>query len=479
MKLRWITCAALLLLGAYARALDAQPYRWDITLNGGWGITTAALGDDGLGFNQGSLGFDNNWMFGGQFGFWISRRVGVRLNGSYTSTPFMQGDDLTLFDDINLWSGTGDLLVRFVEPRPRWSGTEWLPYFTAGLGAHWVNPPGDHYIVAEEFDDDFPEEPLEIEGPTGVPIVCNLGLCRGPASPGFPGIGGIPVPGTRTFFLEEGASLAGLLGLGLDLRLAPSFALRLEFGDLIWDAPFDEVAQRENLELVVRPLSDVVSTVHQFYATLGASVLFGLRSEPRRERVVVLPAPPPPPPPPPARPAPRPRPRPAPPPPRPRPTSEDISVCVVNPSVAGGLQMITAQRSLTTGDTTVRGRSLSSVSSSIPVAEDADWYIRGAPFEIGDGQTRLLFTVTGSAQTLSPSALVYIGTVNRLPVFARRSGIPAPLDRLGPSTDLSQAMAQSASIHNALNRTPMIYVPLQATGCVFLALVQQEAIRKK
>src|SRR5688572_23708970 len=122
---------------------------------------------------------------GAQLGFWFSRQVGMRANFSYVASPFMQGDGATLFDDVNLWSGTGDVLIRFTEPRSGWSGAEWLPYFAIGLGAHWVNPPGDAYIAADEIDDDFPDEGLEIEGTAGVPIVCRLGACTGPATVGF------------------------------------------------------------------------------------------------------------------------------------------------------------------------------------------------------------------------------------------------------------------------------------------------------
>src|SRR5688572_455077 len=199
---------------------------------------------------------------GGQLGFWFSRQVGMRANFSYVASPFMQGDGVTLFDDVNLWSGTGDILIRFTEPRSRWSGAEWLPYFAIGIGAHWVNPPGDAYIAGDEIDDDDDDfdDPLEIEGSSGAPIVCRIGFCFGPSTPGFPGIGGAPVADTRTLFLKEASSFAGLLGLGVDLRLAPSFAIRAEVGDLIWGAPLDDVEQRENVFNVVRSFDGVGST---------------------------------------------------------------------------------------------------------------------------------------------------------------------------------------------------------------------------
>jgi hypothetical protein len=481
-RLRSIHITAVLSGLLIAAPTTAQRYRWDFNLNGGWGMTSAAIDDDEPAFSQGSLGFDNNWQMGGQLGFWFSRQVGMRANFSYMASPFMQGDGVTLFDDVNLWSGTGDVLIRFTEPRSRWSGAEWLPYFAIGLGAHWVNPPGDAYIAADEIDDDLPDQGLEIEGTSGVPIVCRLGACTGPASLGFPGIGGVPVPDTRTLFLKEGTSLAVLIGLGVDIRLAPSFALRVEAGDLVWDAPLDEVQQRENVTNMVRPTSDAGRPIHQFYATLGLNVLFGLDSPPRPVAVVRL-APPPPPPPPAPRPEPRREPpppvrrapprRPAPAPPPPRPTTEDITVCVIDPSVRSGVRMITAQRSLATGDTSMIRR------GNVRTANDAEWYVRGAPFEIGSGPNRMVYQISGAARTLSAGNLTLLGTVDGLGVYTDRGSLRPPLGNLAPGTDLERLVAESQSVYNAVDAIERLYVPVRATGCVFHALVKQTQIRKK
>ena len=487
--LRSIPIASVIFSIAVTAPAAAQHYRWDFNLNGGWSITSAVLDDNDEAFNNGALGFDNNWQGGAQFGYWFSRTVGLRANFSYVSSPFMQGDGATLVDKVNLWSGTGDVLIRFVQPRRSWSGAEWLPYFAFGLGAHWVNPPGDSYVAVDEIDNELPEEGIEIEGPSGQPIVCRLGSCFGPATPGFPGIGGIPIPGTRTLFLSEGTSLAALIGLGVDIRLAPSFALRVEAGDLVWDAPLDEVEERENVSNLVRPISDAGRAVHQFYATLGVSVLFGLDSPPRPVAVIRAPAPPPPPepaprrepPPPPAR-RPPPR-RPAPPPPRPRPTTEEVSVCVIDPGVRSGVRMMSAQRSLSTGDTTIaRGGSnvpLARALGSVRTANDANWYVRGAPLEIGTGPNRILYVVSGAARTLSPGNLTLLGTVDGLGVYTNRSSLRPPLGNLAPGTDLDRLIDQSRSVFNALDSVETVYVPVRATGCVFHALVKQSQILKK
>ena len=467
--LRGATVALPMLLLLTALPLQAQHYRWDLSVNGGWSITSGALSGDKLqtfaddAFEGESLGFDNNWIYGAQLGYWFSRSVGLRANLSYMDTGFHQGDGTNLFDKVNLWGGTGDVLIRFAKPRENWSGAEWLPFVALGIGANWVNPSGDNWLVVNELDvdeeDGFIER--ELEGNSGVPIVCRLGLCAGPSTPGFFGVGGIPDINDRTFFLREGSSLTGLLGLGTDLRLSPSFALRLETGFRFWEAPIDEVVQQENLENVLFPLSEGVGgTVSQFYATLGLNLLMDLRPKPIP--VAIAPAPPPPP-------APRP------------PETEDITVCLVD--ATSGVARVDAKRYIASGDTTILRNGvetrLSDATALVQVAGTADWYVRGAPLEIGKAPKRVAYVTTGAARVIEPSDLRQVGTVNGLQVFVDPDDIEDPINAINPTVDLNRLLEESADAFRVMDTIKVVYVPLQANGCVFQAMQKQEEIRKK
>src|SRR5688572_33438650 len=167
----------------------AQHYRWDLSANGGLNSTSGVLKGDALqpvsgGLLDGSsLNFGDTWMYGTQLGYWFSRTFGFRANLSFTESSLEQGD-VSLFDDLNVWGGTGDLMIRMIKPRREWSGAEWLPYVALGAGANWVNPAGDNWFTANElevdFDDDDIEDVVEFEGKSGVPIVCRLAVCAGP-----------------------------------------------------------------------------------------------------------------------------------------------------------------------------------------------------------------------------------------------------------------------------------------------------------
>ena len=467
--------ALLLALPATALPSSAQNYHWDFNVNFGhsWLGKILDLNDfDFADFDEDIGAFDddfedinlgNNWLGGAQLGYWFTRTVGLRANVAYTESSLNQRR-LDLFNSVNLWSFTGDLLVRLNKPEERWRGLEWLPYLAFGLGAQWINPAGDRFFLVNDinvldFDDnDDGIIDIEVQGHSGVAIVCTFGLCHVPRN-----VGGLFPIGTRAFFLEEESTLTGLLGIGLDVRFAPRFALRLEFGDRIWEAPMREALTREGVDFVLEDFADAGEVVNQFYLTAGASYLFGLESPPRQ--VVAMPAP-----------------RPAPPPP-PAPTTEEITVCVLDPTFASGLRNISARRSLTSGDTTIARNGdrveLSAAVGNIPVAANASWYLSGAPFAIGVAPRHMQYAVTGAPRAIEPSMLVFLGTVNGLAVFADRQTLGPALSNLGPNTDLNRLVLASEAARLALDAVPILYVPLQATGCVFLALQKQVEVRKR
>ena len=198
---------ALALAPFISTSASAQAYRWDATLNGGYTLRTSSVSfdnefffadelfDEEL-FDAGSLHFNNSWMVGAQLGYWFTRQIGLRANMTYSAADFRQSSAADLMNDVNMWGGTGDVMIRFSKPREKWDGKEFLPYAALGLGAHWTNPPGDGWIEVGDGDLDFDDDDffngLEIEGTSGVPIVCRLGVCAGPNTTGFPGVGTIP-----------------------------------------------------------------------------------------------------------------------------------------------------------------------------------------------------------------------------------------------------------------------------------------------
>ena len=462
---------ALALASFVSTPIMAQAYRWDASINGGGTVFTNLLGSNDDIITNASLidtdaiKFRPSWIAGGQLGYWFARNFGVRANFAYSAPDFRQGD-IHLFDDINVWNGTGDLLFRFVKPNKEWKGTEVLPYFAAGLGATWVNPPGNAFIEVDDgFFTEFPETfPVTVEGRSGIPVICRVGICNGPATPGFPGIGGIPVLGERTLFLKEGAKFAGLLGLGADFRFAPNFAVRLEVGDRIWKAPFDEVATEENVFFIVRKIDEIGKTINQFYGTLGLAVPFGLIHVPKAVAVRPAPAPPPPPPPPPP------------------PATETITVCVVDVTAPTGLAVLTGERNLQTGDTTVIrsgvATPISAAVGNVIVAGSADWFVRGEPLGIGTDKNKLIFLPVGSSRVIDANELDFIGTVNGLAVYVDRTVKTGALAVLGPNTDVTMIVNQNKGVHDALDKVTTLYVPASGSGCVFQEMARQQAVRK-
>jgi hypothetical protein len=449
----------------------AQFYRWDFTVNGGYSWLTGDILDradfdfddvfDNNVLNRDNVSLGNGGTVGAQLGYWFTKRIGLRANFAYTDSDIERHDifdffdgvngpfDFNLFDhDVNLWSGTGDLMIRLNTPRTRWDGFEWLPYVALGLGAQWINPAGDDFFVVDDIDIDLDDDDdlvFDVSGHSGIPLRCSVLI-------------------QTCAFLEEKSTLAGLVALGMDLRFSPNFSARLEFGDRIWESPVKEVFQDDLFPFVFEEIGDLGSTVNQLYLTAGLSYLFGLVEPPRR--VVVAPPP-----------------RPAPPPPPPPPATEEITVCVIDPTYAGGVRNITATRNLTTGDTTVMRNGdkvpLSQITANVPTVSGSPWYISGAPFEIGMAPNRLLYVSVGGARMIEPSDLAYLGNVNGLPVFADRMTLSPGLTNLGPNTDLNRIVVESADARHALEQVNVIYVPLQPTGCVFQALQKQVEVRKK
>ncbi|HEY0808819.1 MAG TPA: outer membrane beta-barrel protein [Longimicrobiales bacterium] len=435
--MKLVSKAALLgalILPMVAAPASAQTWKFDFSLGGGYAWYSSFLDDEdfpGLGADN-SVKFSSSPFLGAQFGFWPGN-WGLRLNATYADTE-LGSDDFTFHDNVNLWSGTGDVMFRFARPRDDYSGMEILPYAALGLGLKWMNPAGAGSAC------------VDTEGDTGdcTPLTA----------------------GTTTLAMKEGSTLMGLLGLGADWRIARSFAIRTEIGDRLWD-PKVHVATASGTGFVISD-EDVGSMIHELYAQVGLNFLFGIA---RPAEVAVAPAPMPPPPPPAA----------------PEIRREAISVCVVDPTAPGGIRMQSA--TLIEGrDTvvTVNGteRRLGDAMGNVMVASNADWYVRGQPLTMNIGNQKVEFATYGSARTIEASELAFLGTVNGVPVYADRDEVADVIEELNElnraqsGRDLGKILEEHKDLRQDLDDVKVVYVPLYATGCVFQGVQRQEEVRK-
>lgn len=427
-----VALASILLLPLAAAPASAQSWRWDLSLGGGYSWFNNQLdAEDAPDLADGDeIGFGSAPFLGAQLTFWATPRFGIRANATYADTDF-ESDEITYFDNVNLWTGTGDLLFRFRRPDAEFTRMEILPYLALGLGAKWINVAGEgDTCIDTEDDEDFE---------------CNVFSV-----------------GDDDFAMAKKATLAGLVGLGADWRFTPRFALRTEIGDRIWDSPIYAL-DPGTLET---PDEDVGSTVHELYGQLGLTFLFGLARPPA---VAVAP---------PAPPAPT---------PVPEPRRDAISVCVVDPTAPGGLRMQPAY--LIEGrDTvvTVGGvdRPLRESVGNVMVASNADWYVRGQPLTMRIGNENVEFATYGSARVIESDDLAFLGTINGTPVYADRNEVAEVIDELNElnraraGADLGQILEENRELRDELDDIRVVYVPLYATGCVFQGVQRQEEVRK-
>lgn len=439
---------ALLLPLAVSPVSAQTPWRFDVGVNGGGSWYSSLLGGDDTGGDAAK--FQPSWLTGGQVGVWFTPRIGIRANMTYTDTKLKQGDT-ELYGDVNLWSGSGDVLIRLTNPRSNFTGFQALPYVALGAGAKWINPAGDFFAVVDGGDAD-----------SGVPFTCVSGSCFGP--------GGVPVAGAANLFLKESASFMGLGGIGADLRVARNFAIRVEAGDRIYKPTVVAVGATGFPRAVTATSTDNrAKLVNEIYGQAGLHLLLGVAAP---EVVAITPAPAPPaetPPPPPA------------------PTTETVSVCVVDVTQPQGLRMLEATRTIATNDTTVmvNGQSvpLAQAVGTVPVASTATWYIQGQPLVIGKTH-QLKFVSFGSPRTASVGELTFLGTVDGLPIFADPStvaSVQASLDqaRTANNNDLTAIVDAQADVRSALDKANVVlYAPLQPTGCVFQPVQLQQQVRK-
>lgn len=450
-----VALATALLVPMVAAPAQAQSWKWDLGVNGGFAWYRGMLGSDDTGLPDGSdrddVRFEAGPRFGAQLGYWFSPKLGLRLNATYASADVNDisfNNDTEHFSNVNLWSGTADLLFRFHEPNESWMGREMLPYFALGLGAKWHNPSNDEWTCVDTEEN---------KSWTCHPYTPTEGTAIG-----------------NSFALGEQKVLSGLIALGTDIRLARNFAIRLELNDRIYK-PQNHVANRdiEPGNRVTLPNGDdnVSQIVHEIGADLGLHLLMGLAPEPV---VVVAPPPAPVAPPPP----------PVVPPPAPRPTTESVTVCVVDPTAPGGLRMQTMTYRIQQRDTVINDQPYRSALGNVMVARNADWYVRGQPLVITMGNERIEYTVYQGAVTIEPAKLSYLGTVNGYPVYADRDEVADVMDALNSvrraeaRRDLGEILAERRDLRDELEDVKFLYVPLEPANCIFQPVQLMEQVRK-
>src|SRR5690606_12033194 len=104
---------------------------------------TSGLDEDHLGTDA-EVGFEGGWLTGAQATFWFMPRLGIRANFGFADRALEfdgerdligDADDRQLIDNVNLWSGTGDVMFRFAgTPKATYQGPEFMPFLALGLG---------------------------------------------------------------------------------------------------------------------------------------------------------------------------------------------------------------------------------------------------------------------------------------------------------------------------------------------------------
>lgn len=440
---------ALFLVPLFAAVVTApaaaQSWKWDFGVNVGYSHFTNSLGKDQTKISTSSGGsrvrFSSGLMYGSQLGVWFNPKLGLRLNGRYADRN-LDGNDMStdLASSVNLWSASADLLFRLREPAPEFRKWEMLPYLALGLGAKWHNGAGDAFTCQDSKHS----------------YNCT------------PFVLGIPLKPTAFAMGEENAPLLHL-GLGADWRLARNVAIRTELSDQIFKPQF-HTATRPVAPATVWRVGDpnIALYTHELGAQVGLHFLFGVAAPP----VVAVVLPPPPPPPPPAPPEVR---------------REALSVCVVDPAAPGGIRM--QQATLIEGRDTVvmvsgSDRPFRESVGNVMVATNADWYVQGRPLTMTIGTGKAEFATYGTPRMIMGSDLAYLGTVNGYPVYADRDDVKDVINELNDlraaqaGKDLGEILDKQKDLRNAMENVKVLYVPTNATGCVFQAVQRQEEVRK-
>src|SRR5688572_11245749 len=122
-----VALATALMVPVVVAPVEAQRWRWDLGVNGGFSWYSGMLGSEDTGLPDGSdrddVRFEAGPRVGAQLGFWFSPTLGLRFNGAYSERDVVDvswNNEAEHFDNVNLWSGTADLMWRFKAPNEDW-----------------------------------------------------------------------------------------------------------------------------------------------------------------------------------------------------------------------------------------------------------------------------------------------------------------------------------------------------------------------
>ena len=433
MKRTVMTGCAAAVFALLASPAGAQQYRFDIGVDGGFAYFTSALSEEDHGVTD-DVAFNSGWIAGFDATGWLNDNFGIRFNLDYTEKALKQGDNDVLFEDeagdlmedINMWDVAGSLVWRFMGPNEgEFLGVEFMPYVFGGGGVKIFDPAtdGDRFPVLAATDDE-PD--------------------------------GINPDGSATFYLAGETKLAGRAGIGADIRVHRNFIVRLEAGDIFFDAPMytDETGDE-----------DTGNVINELYATLGLAIPLGFIIPPP---VVV--APPPPPPPPAA------------------PREERVTVCVIDPTQDTGIRTVQAIYLVDAGDTVVvQGANrvaLRSTTGSVVTAPEASWYVAGEPLVFTVGGARTEFVSYGGARVIPAGSLAYLGNQNGIAVYADADDVSdvreqwSELRNANRAGNIDSILENRAELVEEFGEVEFLYVPMDPIGCVFQALQRVEEVRK-
>jgi hypothetical protein len=436
-----------------AQRVAAQNYWFDIGANVGGSMHTPTLGS-AEGFNGGDAKFGTGWLLGSQLTLWPTSRFGLRGNFNYSDRPYDANAQLS--SSVKLWSGSGDVMIRFKTPHETWSGKETLPYVALGLGRKWVNPSGNQLTCY-----DRPRSQIW----TCLPLQQGAGA-------------------TNTFALGDWwkEALMVLVGVGADYRMTPNWLLRFELSDRMYKPQIEAVSRflGGNLYDVPDGEANLSKRVHEISLQAGIHLTLGKRGP------TEMMAPPPPvqQQPPPQQQQQQQPPPPAPPPP---PRVDDISVCVLDTGAPNGVRTLDAQYRYASNDTVVmvggNPQPIRSAVSSINTAGNADWFVRGTPFIMQMGRYREEFVTYGRPEIVGCPNLVHVGMVNGFPVYVNPGDVTAYRAELQAAVaaangDLAAALAGNTRLRTQFDAVRSIWIPIDPVGPRMQALQRQEQVRK-
>lgn len=224
-------------LATVAGPLRPQGYRFDLGARGGYSRLSRSLTSA-----AGAVRFGDGATAGLDGTAWLLPSVGLRANVAYAARPLLVGGRRAI-GDVDLWSGTWDLVLRVRAPAESFRGPEAMPYVVVGAGGRLVAPGG--------------AGPLEAVGAgrrRGVPFAA----------------------GAETYYLRRRLTFAALVGVGTDVRVTPRFAVRAEVGDRMFAPSIDGVAATGG-GMHRRLDGGLAEITHEVYGEVGVQVLLGVR----------------------------------------------------------------------------------------------------------------------------------------------------------------------------------------------------------